>query len=169
MYRNILLAVALQNWDEITPHAEAARLAAISLAKGSTGHLYVLTVYNYGKMVRLSMLEGDEVVGLYTESQYLESQKREIEEEVNEKMAKFILPIKGEGVDVTTLLRAGNPREEIVGIAREVKADIIVMGAHSKRTFLDVLLGGTAQTVSAKAPCPVLLVNPPEKLASSYR
>ncbi|HSF30609.1 MAG TPA: universal stress protein, partial [Candidatus Tectomicrobia bacterium] len=38
--------------------------------------------------------------------------------------------------------------------------DLIVIGAHSKRSFLDVLLGGTAAYVSRHAPCPVVLVHP---------
>jgi hypothetical protein len=39
MYRHILLAVALQQWDEFSPHAVAAREAAVALAKGSGAHL----------------------------------------------------------------------------------------------------------------------------------
>jgi nucleotide-binding universal stress UspA family protein len=36
----------------------------------------------------------------------------------------------------------------------------ILIGAHSKRSFLDVLLGGTAAYVSRHAPCPVVMVQP---------
>ena len=47
MYQQVLLAVALQQWDEFSPHAVAAREAALALAKGSGAHLSVLSVYDY--------------------------------------------------------------------------------------------------------------------------
>ena len=46
MYRHILLAVALQPWDEFSPHAVAAR-DAVTLAHGSGAQLSVLSVYDY--------------------------------------------------------------------------------------------------------------------------
>jgi nucleotide-binding universal stress UspA family protein len=47
MYQHILLAVALQPWDELSPHAVAAREAAVALAHGSGAQLSVLSVYDY--------------------------------------------------------------------------------------------------------------------------
>ena len=47
MYQHILLAVALQQWDEFSPHAVAAREAAVALAHGSGAQLSVLSVYDY--------------------------------------------------------------------------------------------------------------------------
>ena len=47
MYQHVLLAVALQQWDEFSPHAVAAREAAVALAKGSGAQLSVLSVYDY--------------------------------------------------------------------------------------------------------------------------
>jgi hypothetical protein len=44
MYQQILLAVALQQWDEFSPHAVAARGAAVALANGSGAQL---SVYDY--------------------------------------------------------------------------------------------------------------------------
>ena len=41
--------------------------------------------------------------------------------------------------------------------------DLLVIGAHSKRSFLDVLLGGTATAVSRHATCAVVMVQPGEK------
>jgi nucleotide-binding universal stress UspA family protein len=47
MYQHILLAVALQQWDEFSPHAVAAREAAVALAHGAGAQLSVLSVYDY--------------------------------------------------------------------------------------------------------------------------
>jgi nucleotide-binding universal stress UspA family protein len=57
-------------------------------------------------------------------------------------------------------LEIGNPRELIVETARQVSADLLIMGSHSKRGIFDIALGGTAQRVSRHAPCQVVLVSP---------
>jgi nucleotide-binding universal stress UspA family protein len=61
---------------------------------------------------------------------------------------------------ITPLLKVGHPRQLIVATAETLGVDLIVIGAHSKRSFLDVLLGGTAAAVSRHAACPVLMVQP---------
>ena len=57
-------------------------------------------------------------------------------------------------------LRSGNPRDVIVQVATSMQADLLILGSHSKRGLLDIVLGGTAQHVSKSAPCLVVLVSP---------
>ncbi|MBI4640095.1 MAG: universal stress protein [Candidatus Tectomicrobia bacterium] len=159
MYRKILLAIALQNWEEFTPHALAARDAAVCLAKGSPAMLHILTVCDYSKIIAMGMPE--HLAVSYQMTSYINDQIEKLEKRVREKLELFVKNVRSEGVVVKTLLRTGNPREEIVKVAEEVGADLIVIGTHSKRSFLDVLLGGTAYIVTSKAPCPVLLVSAP--------
>jgi nucleotide-binding universal stress UspA family protein len=64
---------------------------------------------------------------------------------------------------VSKILRAGNAREIIPHVAKDIQADLLVMGTHSKRGMFDVALGGTAQHVSQHAPCTVVLVSPPHE------
>jgi hypothetical protein len=47
MYTTILLAAALQKWERYSAHALAAREVAATLAKGTSHHLHVLSVYDY--------------------------------------------------------------------------------------------------------------------------
>jgi nucleotide-binding universal stress UspA family protein len=54
----------------------------------------------------------------------------------------------------------GNPRDVIPEVATTLKADLLILGSHSKRGVLDIVLGGTAQQVSKSAPCTVVLVSP---------
>jgi hypothetical protein len=42
-------------------------------------------------------------------------------------------------------------------VARNLRADFLVLGNHSQRGVLHVALGGTARQVSRDAPCPVVL------------
>ena len=46
----------------------------------------------------------------------------------------------------------GNPRQLIVATAEALGVDCLVIGAHSKRSFIDVLLGGTAAAITPPVP-----------------
>ena len=50
----------------------------------------------------------------------------------------------------------GGAASEILRIARERKAGLIVMGTHGSRTLHTILFGSTARRVIRDAPCPVL-------------
>ena len=55
-------------------------------------------------------------------------------------------------------IAAGHPAETIVRVARERKADLIVMGTHGRTGLQHALLGSVAEKVVRLAPCPVLTV-----------
>jgi nucleotide-binding universal stress UspA family protein len=55
-------------------------------------------------------------------------------------------------------LRLGNPYEEIVAEAKEMGADLIVIGSHGYRGLERLLLGSTAERVVQYSPCAVLIV-----------
>lgn len=55
--------------------------------------------------------------------------------------------------------KIGSPPREIVDLARQVKADLIVVGAEESGALHRILLGSTAAGVIRKAPCPVLVVH----------
>lgn len=61
------------------------------------------------------------------------------------------------GVDLELELRAGHAAELIVHVARELDADLIVLG-HRGHFLRDHLLGSTADRVSEHADCPVMIV-----------
>jgi nucleotide-binding universal stress UspA family protein len=60
--------------------------------------------------------------------------------------------------DVKTLIRQGNAAAEILHIANEEKADIIVIGSVGINTLKEFLLGGVSHKVIHHAKCPVTLV-----------
>jgi nucleotide-binding universal stress UspA family protein len=49
----------------------------------------------------------------------------------------------------------------ILHFAREVPADLVVMGTHGRTGLGRVLMGSVAEQVVRKAPCPVLTVTAP--------
>jgi nucleotide-binding universal stress UspA family protein len=153
MYQHILLAVALQHWEEFSPHALAARDVAVALAKGTGAQLSVLSVYEY---------EDLDVSGLGPEElgRFRETQMQRIDALMERKLKTFLEGIPKENLTITPLLKAGEARPLIIRTAEGLGVDLLVIGAHSKRSFLDVLLGGTAAYVSRHAPCPVVMVQP---------
>ena len=58
------------------------------------------------------------------------------------------------------LLRTGDARDMICQAAKEVGADLIVMGTHGRRGVTRALLGSVTESVVRMAPCPVLTVRP---------
>ena len=153
MYHTILMAVALQQWEQYSAHALAAREVAAAIARGASKRLHVLSLYDR-ENVDTSGLPAD-IAARHREDMMLRTR-----EFMEQKMEEYISPLKKEGLDVSTTVRVGKPREDIVGTAAELKANLLIIGSHSKRGFLDIALGGTAQHVSRHAPCPVVLVSP---------
>jgi nucleotide-binding universal stress UspA family protein len=65
------------------------------------------------------------------------------------------------GIEAKTEIRRvkpGDTPEQIVGVAGEVDADLIVMGTRGMTEWKSLLLGGVANKVIHHAACPVLLV-----------
>ena len=56
------------------------------------------------------------------------------------------------------VIPVGSPFVEIVRLAREETADLIVIGTHGRGPIAHMLLGSVAERVVRKAPCPVLTV-----------
>lgn len=65
---------------------------------------------------------------------------------------------KVEGVTVTTGLTEGWPAREIVRLAEELPADLIVIGTHGRSGFQRFLLGSVAEKVLRTSKVPVVTV-----------
>lgn len=62
------------------------------------------------------------------------------------------------GVSVDGELREGAAWSQICEVARERRADLVVIGSHGRRGLPRALLGSVAEKVVRTAPCPVLVV-----------
>jgi nucleotide-binding universal stress UspA family protein len=61
---------------------------------------------------------------------------------------------------VALAVQEGKQFVEIVRFARDVNADLIVIGTHGRGMLAHALLGSVAEKIVQKAPCPVLTVKP---------
>jgi nucleotide-binding universal stress UspA family protein len=156
MSQQILLAVALQESEEFTPHDLAARGAAAALAKGEGDKLSVLSVYDYGK-IKEPGLPAEQA------ARYREDMMRRVDAQMETKMKAFLAGVQEAEIEITPILRAGEPRKAIIEVAEHLPAHLLVIGAPSKRGVFDAVLGDTAAYVSRHAPCPVVTVTPRAK------
>jgi len=64
--------------------------------------------------------------------------------------------------EVRQLVRGLDPADDLVNVATEVDADIIVIGLRRRTPVGKLILGSNAQRVLLDAPCPVLAVKAAE-------
>jgi nucleotide-binding universal stress UspA family protein len=62
-------------------------------------------------------------------------------------------------------LAVGRAYREILQLATDLEADVIVVGSHGKRAVERFLVGSVSEQVVRKAHCPVLVVRPKEYVA----
>ncbi|RMH38700.1 MAG: universal stress protein [Deltaproteobacteria bacterium] len=70
-----------------------------------------------------------------------------------------------QGVHVTLHVRAGVPWEEILDVAAETEAHLIVLGRHGWGGRRSRLVGSVSERIARMAPCSVWLVQPPDYAA----
>ena len=144
-YRNVLFATDFSTGArEATGHA-----AALASAEGATLHLlHVIEEFSYRESFNLKHFPSQDV---------LEELER------NARIALEDLAKDAElGPGVQTYVREGKPFVEIIRAARELEADVLVVGSHGQSGLSETLFGSTAERVVRKAPCAVLVVRHPE-------
>ena len=65
-----------------------------------------------------------------------------------------------EGMIVGIHLRHGNVAHELVQLATDTQADLVVVCAHKNPYMRSWVVGSTAEQLVASAPCPVLIATP---------
>ena len=70
------------------------------------------------------------------------------------------------GLEVEEVIVHGDAAAEIVRVAGEQEADLIVISSHGRTGLGRMIFGSTAEAVVRHASCPVLVVKPPQEEAS---
>jgi len=63
-----------------------------------------------------------------------------------------------QGVQVTTLLEAGNPYETILSASERIKAEAIIVGTSGKTVLDRVLIGSVSEYIVRNSRCTVIVV-----------
>lgn len=61
---------------------------------------------------------------------------------------------------ISTVVRVGSPRQEILRVLRERHVDLLVLASHGDGGWKRTLLGSVSEGVARRAPCPVWIVPP---------
>ncbi len=120
--------------------------AAIDYAKHIGARLHVLSIVPDG-MFRMS------VVAQIIPEDY----ETRLADEARERLAALVREQAVEGIDVEPAVRLGSVYKEALNFARDIGADLIVMGAH-KPGMADYLLGSNASQIVRHAKCSVWVV-----------
>lgn len=138
MYQRILIA-----YDGADPAKQAlARAAELAAAAGAELHLVAV-----GRVPEYAETQ-DEV----------DEAREQAETFYGKRIEEAEALLKARGVSAKTQVVFGKPSEQILRVAEEVRADLIVLGAHPKSALRRRLLGATADKVVDHAECSVLVV-----------
>jgi len=83
-----------------------------------------------------------------------------LREELHVRAAEELDKVKAgiAGAKVNTLLRDGESHTQVLECAKEIGADLVVMGTHGHTGLRHAFLGSTAEKVVRLSECPVLTV-----------
>lgn len=76
-----------------------------------------------------------------------------------ERLNTYVKQLKEKGYDAECRLGFNRRSTEIVRIVKEIKADMLILGAHRHTGLKDILYGETVNSVRHELPIPVLIVN----------
>jgi universal stress protein A len=136
LFRNILCPI---DFDANSP---AALEFAGNLAQETGARIYVLHVVPW--TVAAVPIDASEVLAELKQAATVRLRQL-VEEKLHKRVPNEII------VTVAT-----NPGNEVVRIAKELKADIVIMATHGRKGLSHLVLGSVAERVVRESPCPVL-------------
>jgi nucleotide-binding universal stress UspA family protein len=81
-----------------------------------------------------------------------------LEEDIEQHLGSACSMLHKAGISCTTVVRFGEPGEEILKLAAEEGAQLIVMGRRGRGKAATMLLGSVSNKVAKEAPCAVTVV-----------
>lgn len=137
MYQRILVPLEHSDADEtILAHVRA-------LARSCKAQLVLIHVADGWVARNIEPLE-------LRESEEMRDDRRYLEE--------VAARLRGDGLDVESVLAAGEPADEIAAAAEREKCDLIAMATHGHRGLADVVRGTVASELRHRTFVPVLMV-----------
>jgi nucleotide-binding universal stress UspA family protein len=136
--------------------AEVATRTAIDLAQKTGSELQVVHVFGMTPVGPPLYLEATD---LQSEALELEAEERISEQRAREVLEAEVEKVRSAGGTVEEAhLVEGRIAPEIVGLAEEIGAGLIVMGSRGRGGIRRALMGSVSDAVVRHAHCPVLVV-----------
>jgi nucleotide-binding universal stress UspA family protein len=151
-------------------------LIAVDGSRYSEAAIGLVKALRIGKKAEVTVLSvvpdriflgGHSLVDFLGGSPMLKTQVRKAEEErALELLARLSKSLAARELKVETMVRRGNPADEIVKTCRNIQADLTVVGLKGANDAPEFLLGGVAHKVVKHAPCSVLVAKKESKAIS---
>lgn len=122
---------------------------ALALAAGANAEVTVANVIEW------TPVGYDPLVGPPTD---LAGYRMSAEASARERLRKALANAHPAHVQVHQIVTSGKPHHELLRIAKETAADLIVLGIHGRNPIDRLFFGSTAEPVVRQAECPVLTV-----------
>lgn len=155
LFRRILCAA------DLTQASEQTLDVALSLGIDNDAQVTLLHV--------IDTPPGDTWAGLHLAAPEVGPSRHEFVARARAELRKAVPVAARSCCEVTERVETGAPWSEILRVASEVDADLIVMGAHTRGAVERVFLGSTASNVVRRAACPVLLIHETPKQRPSVK
>jgi nucleotide-binding universal stress UspA family protein len=139
-----------------TALAHATTLARLFKAKIVV--LHVIETLTYTMTESLQRVDAYTMVKSMTESPQLMDVYALVKRAVEPALDQLVQDLQKDHVSATRCLVQGTAYDQIVAQAKEVGADLVVMGTHGRRGVNHLFMGSVAERVVRMAPCPVLTV-----------
>ena len=83
--------------------------------------------------------------------------------EIDESLSEVEVRLRESGVEheIRQLVRGVDPADDLIAVAEEVDADLIVIGLRRRTPVGKLIMGSNAQQILLDASCPVLAVKAP--------
>lgn len=145
-FEKILIAV-----DDSEPSYKAANYG-FTLAKRLQAEVALIHI---SEMPIVMNVTGDPILG---NPGYIMPNVIDIQHDSAEKLLENMVLKFGEGLIVKEYILVGDITHEIIEIAKEYQASLIVLGTHGRTGFDHFISGSVAENVTRHAKCPVLIV-----------
>jgi nucleotide-binding universal stress UspA family protein len=93
---------------------------------------------------------------------FSQRREKEVEAELRQQGERYLelarKDAERQGIAAQCQTRRGDPFEEVIAAANDLRADLIIMGHTGRRGTSRVLIGSVTQRVLDYAPCPVLVM-----------
>jgi nucleotide-binding universal stress UspA family protein len=86
---------------------------------------------------------------------------KRVEAGAKQLLERELAAVDTSGIEVESLVEPRNPADALLDAARD--AGLLVVGTRGHGGFKGLLLGSVSQQASNHAPCPVVIVPPPDK------
>jgi universal stress protein A len=136
---------------DFSAHSTAAFEAAVKIAEAFDSKIHLLHCYQIQP-------GGISPYGIAIPSSYF----ADIRDAASQQLAEWQEKHVPAGISVAASTMSESPSEAIITVAKEIGADLIVMGTRGLSGFKHIMVGSVAERTVRLAPCPVMTVHAPE-------